>query len=267
MSGTKQLSRRKALLSIASAAAVAMVSHSVEAASTKPTIILVHGAMADSSSWSGVIPLLVHDGYTVVAVAEPLRSLSGDSEYLGSILRSTPGKVVVVGHSYGGSVITDVTDPENKIKALVYVAAFAPDKGESALQLIGRYEGSELGAALAQPILLADGSHDLMVDPTKFKAPFAADLPDDRANLMAVTQRPVNDKALNEPATNVLWNTHAAYFVYGDSDKSIPPALQASMAERAHSRGTVVVPGASHLVMLSHPDSVVNVIEEAADAQ
>jgi pimeloyl-ACP methyl ester carboxylesterase len=266
MSGTRYLSRKKVVLRILSAAVVAMASPSVEAASTKPTIVLVHGAMADSSSWGGVIPLLVRDGYQVVAVAEPLRSLSGDSEYLGSILRSIPGKVILVGHSYGGSVITEVADPEDNIKALVYVAAFAPDKGESALQLIGRYKGSELGAALAQPILLGDGSHDLMVDPTKYKAPFAADLPEDRANLMAVTQRPVNEKALNEPATNVSWRNNPAYFVYGDKDKSIPPVLQAAMAERAHSRGTVVVPGASHLVMLSHPESVVGVIEDAADS-
>lgn len=258
--------QKKRLVSVAIAAAVAISSHNVEAASTKPTIVLVHGAMADSSSWSGVIPLLARDGYPVVAVAEPLRSLSGDSDYLASILRSIPGKIILVGHPYGGSVITDVADPDNNIKALVYVAAFAPDKGESALQLIGLYKGSELGAALAQPILLADGSHDLMVDPTKYKAPFAADLPEDRANLMAVTQRPVNEKALNEPAANVSWSTHPAYFVYGGSDKSIPPALHASMAERAHSRGTVVVPGASHLVMVSHPESVVEVIEDAADA-
>lgn len=258
--------RKKVLLGVASVAVVATVSHKVEAASTKPTIVLVHGAMADSSSWNGVIPLLARDGYPVVAVAEPLRSLSGDSDYLASILRSIPGKVILR-HSYGGSVITEVADPDNNIKALVYVAAFAPDKGESALQLIGRYRGSELGAALAQPILLADGSHDLMVDPAKYKAPFAADLPEDRAKLMAVTQRPVNEKALNEPAANVSWSTHPSYFVYGDSDKSIPPLLHASMAERAHSRATVVVPGASRLVMVSHPESVAGVIEEAADAR
>jgi pimeloyl-ACP methyl ester carboxylesterase len=164
-------------------------------------------------------------------------------------------------------VVTDMVERGIDIKALVYVAAFAPAKGEAALDLVGKMPGSQLGAALAAPILLADGSHDLAVDPEKFIEPFALDLPEAQARLMAVTQRPINERALKEPSSNESWSSHPSFFIYGSEDKSIPPALQEYMAKRAHSRETIVVPGASHLVMLSHPEAVAGVIEDAAQAK
>jgi pimeloyl-ACP methyl ester carboxylesterase len=167
-----------------------------EAASTKPTIVLVHGAMADSSSWNGVIPLLAKNGYNVVAVADPLRSVAGDAASVASVIKAIDGPVVLVGHSYGGAVITNAASGNNNVISLVYVAAFAPEKGESAFALIGRYPGSELAAALARPVTLSDGGNDLSVDPAKFAGPFAADLPHDQVTLMAITQRPVTEAAL-----------------------------------------------------------------------
>jgi pimeloyl-ACP methyl ester carboxylesterase len=237
-----------------------------EAASTKPTIVLVHGAMADSSSWNGVIPLLSNDGYNVVAVADPLRSVAGDAASVASVIKSIDGPVVLVGHSYGGAVITNAADGSNNVRALVYVAAFAPEKGESAFALIGKFPGSELGAALAKPVTLSDGGNDLRVDPAKFAGPFAADLPHDQVTLMAITQRPVTEAALKEASGPAAWKTIPSYFVYGAADKSIPPALHDFMAKRAQARDVVVVPGASHVVMLSHPQQVAAVIEEAAQA-
>lgn len=235
-----------------------------DAASSKPTIVLVHGAMVDASSWDNVIPLLSRDGYKVVAIANPLRSLSGDATAVANVLQAIDGPVVLVGHSYGGEVITNAAVGHANVARLVYVAAFAPEKGESAFDLIGKFPGSELGAALAKPIALADGSHDLSIDPAKFAKPFAADLPENQVALMAATQRPVTDVALKEASGEAAWKTIPSFFVYGDADKSIPPALQAFMAKRAQARDVVVVPGASHVVMLSHPDKVAAVIERAA---
>nr|WP_033838980.1 alpha/beta hydrolase [Mesorhizobium loti] len=247
-------------------AALLLAPMATEAASTKPTIVLVHGAMADSSSWDAVIPILSRDGYTVVAVADPLRSVSGDAAAVASVIENIDGPVVLVGHSYGGAVITNAALTSKSVKALVYVAAFAPDKGESAFALIGKFPGSELGAALAKPVTLADGGHQLSVDPAKFAGPFAADLPKKQVALMAVTQRPVTEAALKEASGEAAWKILPSYFVYGAADKSLPPALHDFMAKRAHARDVMVVPGASHVVMLSHPAKVAEVIEEAARA-
>ncbi|WFR97930.1 alpha/beta fold hydrolase [Rhizobium tumorigenes] len=253
---------------IAALTMLLIVPMATEAASTKPTIVLVHGAMADSSSWNGVIPLLSKDGYNVVAVADPLRSVAGDAALVASVIKSINGPVVLVGHSYGGVVITNAvnSNSNNNVTALVYVAAFAPEKGESAFALIGKFPGSELGAALAKPVTLSDGGHDLSVDPAKFAGPFAADLPHDQVTLMAITQRPVTEAALKEASGPAAWRTIPSYFVYGAADKSIPPALHAFMAKRAQARDVVVVPDASHVVMLSHPQQVADVIVEAAQA-
>ncbi|MER9142066.1 alpha/beta hydrolase [Mesorhizobium sp. M0871] len=253
-------------LAVTAVAAFLLAPGATEAASSKPTIVLVHGAMADSSSWNSVIPILCHDGYTVVAVADPLRSVSGDAAAVASVVESIDGPVVLVGHSYGGSVITKAALNSKNVRALVYVAAFAPDKGESTFALISKFPGSELGAALAKPIALPDGSLQLSVDPAKFAGPFAADLPMEQVALMAITQRPVAETALKEASGAAAWKTLPSYFVYGAADKSIPPALHDFMAKRAHAREVVVVQGASHVVMLSHPANVAEVIEEAAQA-
>ncbi len=152
----------------------------------KPTVVLVHGAFADSTSWNGVIRELRHDGYPVVAVANPLRSLRGDSAYLKDVLASIDGPVVLAGHSYGGSVISNAATGDKDVKALVYVAAFLPEKGESAVDLSGKFPGSTLGDALRPvPITNPDGSQgtDLYIQNDKFRHQFAADVPRDQAEL------------------------------------------------------------------------------------
>lgn len=233
----------------------------------KPTIVLVHGAFADSSSWYGVVGILEYDGYRVVAAANPLRSVKGDGAYVHALLATITGPVVLVGHSYGGMVISNAGNGAANVKALVFVAAFAPDVGESAGGLNSKFPGSLVGPALAPPVTLPDGSHDLYVQQEKFHDAFAPDVPAANASLAAAAQRPVTDIAFGEAATEPAWKTLPSWFVYGDGDTAIPPKLHAWMAERAHPRETIVVKGASHVVMISHPDAVAKVIEDAANAQ
>ena len=234
---------------------------------TKPTIVLVHGAMADSSSWSGVIPILQADGYRVISAANPLRGLKSDAAYVTTVVKSVHVPVVLVGHSYGGTVISNSATQTDNVKSLVYVAALAPEAGESTLDLVGKFPGSVLGPALAPPVDLPDGAHDLYVDQARFREPFAADLPESQTRILAATLRPVSDAALKEASGTPAWKTIPSWFVYGTADKSIPAAAHAFMAERAKARDTLAVPGASHLVMLSHPADVARVIEEAAAAK
>jgi pimeloyl-ACP methyl ester carboxylesterase len=174
--------------------------------------------------------------------------------------------VVLVGHSYGGNVITNAATGKNNVKALVYVSGFAPDVGESAGTLSEKYPGSTLGPTLAPPTPLSDGQKDLYIDQSKFHDQFAADLPAAQSKLMAVGQRPVTEAALNEGSGAPAWKNIPSWFIYGGRDKNIPPAVQPYMAKRAGAKRIVEVPGASHVVMTSHPDAVVKLIEEAASA-
>lgn len=231
-----------------------------------PTIVLVHGAFADSSSWKGVISLLGKDGFPVIAAANPLRSVAGDAGSVSAIVKSIAGPVVLVGHSYGGPVITEAANGNTNVMALVYVAGFAPDIGESSLTLSGKFPGSTLGAALV-PVALPDGGLDLYIAPVKFQAQFAADLPAAQAALMAATQRPVTQAALAEATRAPSWKGLPSYMIYGSLDMNIPPAVMKFMAERAKARKTVLVEGASHALMISHPDKVASLIKEAASAQ
>ncbi|AMT89144.1 MULTISPECIES: alpha/beta fold hydrolase [Pseudomonas] len=237
------------------------------AAPVKPTVVLVHGAFADSSSWNGVVKILEKDGYPVIAAANPLRSVKGDAQSVADVLASVKTPVVLVGHSYGGPVISEAAYGNANVKALVYVAAFAPEKGETAAELSGRFPGSTLGPTLSAPVELADGGKDLYIQQDKFHDQFAADVSQADAKLMAATQRPVTVAALNEAATEPAWKTVPSYFVYGDQDKNIPAQALAFMAERAHSKQTVVVKGASHVVMVSNPKAVASLIETAAAAK
>lgn len=250
------------------APALAKDAPSASTAGAKPTIVLVHGAFADSSSWNGVAGELRGKGYPVVAVANPLRSVSGDARYAASVIDKIAGPVVLVGHSYGGSVISNAAVGQSKVKALVYVSAFAPETGESVVELAGKFPGSTLGGALAAPVPLPEGGVDLYIDQDKFRDQFAADVKPDAARLMAVGQRPVAEAALKEPSQGTAWKDLPTYYVYGSADKNIPPAAMAWMAERAHARKTVVVRNASHVVMVSHAHEVAALIETAArDAQ
>ena len=234
------------------------------AQANKPAIVLVHGAFADSSSWNGVVKILEKDGYPVVAVANPLRGVKNDAGYVADILGSIKSPVVLVGHSYGGSVISEAADGHANVKALVYVAAFAPDAGETAAQLAGKFPGSSLGPTLAPPVTLSSGGKDLYIQQDKFHEQFAADVPKAEARLMAAAQRPIEEAALNEVQTGAAWKKVPSWFIYGDGDKNIPAEALAFMAARAHSQGTVVIKGASHVVMVSHPEPVARLIEKAA---
>ncbi|HEU4486118.1 MAG TPA: alpha/beta hydrolase [Povalibacter sp.] len=248
---------------VAAAAAALFTGTTLASSGTKPTVVLVHGAFADASSWNGVISRLASDGYRVIAVANPLRSVHGDAQYVTGIVNGVQGPVVLVGHSYGGAVISAVHSPN--VRALVYVGAFAPDTAETAFDLSAKFPGSTLGQALAAPVALGDGSHDLYIEQEKFHDQFAADVPASDTINMAAGQRPVTDAALNEALPGEpAWKSIPSWFIYGDQDRNIPPQVLAFMAERAKSRHTEAVRGASHVVMISHPQAVAKVIGLAA---
>lgn len=250
-------------LAAALTASLAISSAPAQSAEPSPTVVLVHGAFADSSSWNGVAAQLEAKGHKVVAAANPLRGVTDDARYVSSLVDSIPGPVVLVGHSYGGAVISNVIRQDHKVKALVYVAAFAPDVGESAAQLAGKFPGGTLGEALAPPVTTPDGGKDLYIDQNKFWKQFAADVSEDQARVMAVAQRPIAEAALTEPSKHASWKQVPSYFVYGSADKNIPAASLEFMANRASSRKTVVVKDASHVVMTSHPEPVAALVERA----
>jgi pimeloyl-ACP methyl ester carboxylesterase len=235
--------------------------------STQPTVVLVHGAFADSSSWNGVIARLQADGYPVIAAANPLRSLRGDAELVRDVLDGVDGPVVVAGHSYGGSVLSEAAAGHPRVQALVYVASFLLDEGESTGELAGKYPGNELGTALRPvPVRGPDGRtvDDLWIEQEKFHAIFAADVPADVAALMAVTQRPITADALADKATRAAWKTVPSWTLVTLQDLAVPAAAQRFMAERASSH--VVEVDASHAVTVSRPDEVARVIGAAARA-
>ncbi len=228
--------------------------------SGQPTVVLVHGAFAESSSWNGVIDRLLAAGHTVIAAANPLRGVEFDSAYVASLVAGIDGPVVLVGHSYGGMVISNAAADATNVAALVYVAGFAPEAGESAADLSGRFPGGTLGPTLAPPVALPDGSDDLYIMPEAFHAQFAADVSAYEAARMGATQRPITTAGLNDASPAAAWQRIPSWFVYGELDRNIPAAAQDFMAERAGSKQTVVVPGASHVVMVSHPDTVADLI-------
>ena len=246
-------------------AALLLASPISAAEARKPTVILVHGAFADGASWNNVLKILLNDGYPTVAVANPLRGVHSDAHYVASVIDSIETPVVLVGHSYGGSVISEAAAGKENVKSLVYVAGFAPDAGESAAALSEKFPGSTLASALTSPVTLPDGGIDLYITQEKFRQQFAHDVSAEDASLMAATQRPINKSALNEPARAAAWKAIPSWFVYGDGDKNIPPAVQKFMADRAKSRKTVVIHNASHVVMISHPKTVADLIERAAE--
>ncbi|WCD97531.1 alpha/beta hydrolase [Streptomyces sp. HUAS 31] len=232
---------------------------------SKPTVVLVHGAFADSSSWNGVIKKLKEDGYPVMAAANPLRGLSSDAASVKNLLASINGPVVLVGHSYGGAVISNAAHGADNVKALVYADAFLPDKGESANELVSKSEGSVIGDVLRPvPITNADGSKDFdfYIDQSRFRQAFGADVPAKTAGLMAVTQRPGTGTALNEPSGEPAWKTIPSWALVGTNDRIIPRELQIHMAKRAGAHIEEIQ--SSHAVSVSHPDAVTRMIEKAA---
>ena len=229
---------------------------------SRPTVVLVHGAFAESASWNGVIRRLQDQDYTAIAAANPLRSVSGDAQFLASILESIESPIVLVGHSYGGSVMSNAALGKDNVKALVFVAAFAPEEGESIGELSGRFPGSTLGETL-ESVALSDGTTDLYIRQEVYHQQFAADAPAEQAALDAVTQRPLRDVAQNEGSGPPAWKSIPSWFVFGELDKNIPVAAHRFMAERAGAREVVQIEGASHAVGVSHPEEVADMILRA----
>ena len=231
----------------------------------RPTIVLVHGAFAESASWDQVIDPLLDAGHQVVAAANPLRGLASDAAAVSDNVRSIEGPVVLVGHSYGGAVITNVDADAGEIAGLVYVNAFAPESGENCFQLAGMFPGSMLGEETARPVSRSDGTTDLYIAPDRFHDIFCQDVPAPQAALMAATQRPATQEALVEPSgERPLWRDVPSRFLIGEEDRIIPPALQHYMAKRANAHRTIEIPGASHAATVSHPDATAHLILEAA---
>ena len=232
-------------------------------ANQKPTIVLVHGAFNESSSWAGVIHELP-DGYRVIAAANPLRGVKSDSSYLANLIDSIKGPVVLVGHSFSGMMITNAASGKGNVKALVYVAALAPDAGETANDLLSKFPGGTSGSALGPPVDLGGGAHDVYVQPEKFHAQFAADVPASTAKIMAVTQRPIVDTAFGEQSGPPAWKSIPSFFIYGTGDKNLPVTTTLFMSKRAGAKKVVEIKGASHLLMVSHPRETAKLILEAA---
>jgi len=233
-------------------------------AAETPTIVLVHGAWADASGFDAEIRALQSRGYSAVGFGNPLRDLAGDAAYLGEFLRTLSGPIVLVGHSYGGAVISAAATGNANVTALVYLAAFVPETGESAQELVEKFPGSTIGESL-KPVPLPGGQVDLYIDPRVFHPNFAADLPAEEASVLALTQRPATGAALGEPAAGTqAWHTIPAYYLISGADRIIPPAAQEFMAQRSGAT-TETVAGASHLVFVSHPATTVAFIEKAAN--
>ena len=231
------------------------------------TVILVHGAFADSSSWNGVVVPLQQAGHRVVAFATPLRSVATDAALLSALVRTLEGPVVLAGHSYGGAVLTNVDPGDADVVGLVYVAGFALAPGESAGDASALAPGSTLADTLTR-VPTADGGTDLYIEQQKYHQQFAADLSAAEAAVMAVTQRPVTEAALFEPSgAQPLWRSVPSWFVFGELDHNIPAGAHRIMAQRAGARGTVEVVGSSHVVGISHPAETVAAVVEAAAAR
>ena len=254
-----------ALTALVATAATPVAGHGPRTTPEKPTVVLVHGAFADSSSWNGVITDLQRKGYPVIAPANPLRGLHTDAAYLRSVLDSIDGPIVLAGHSYGGSVLTEAAAGDRDVKALVYIASFQLDVGESTAELAGKYPGGELGTALDQrPFPAADGTTgtDLYVTQDEFRRVFAADVPRRTTDLMATTQRPIAESALNDAATKAAWKTIPSWALITTQDLTIPADSMRFMSERAGSHTTEIK--ASHAVAVSKPHAVSDLIDRAA---
>src|SRR5262245_22955281 len=229
------------------------------------TVVLVHGAFADGSSWNGVIERLEADGVQVTAPAIPLR-ISIDSAYLASTLHQIPGPVLLVGHSYGGAVISNAASDSNNVSGLVFVCAFAPDEGERLGEVTPTSKDAILGPALVPHEYPEGGgtATEFIVDPEKFHGAFAADLTAEQAAVMAATQRPIAEAAFSEASGTPAWKSLPSWAVIATGDKAAGTDLTRSMAERAGA--TITELDGSHVIMVAKPDAVAEVIKMAAAA-
>jgi len=235
---------------------VAGFAGNLTAQSAKPTIVLVHGAFADGSSWAKVIPILQKDGYTVVAVQNPLTSLPADVETTKRAIAMQTGPVVLVGHSYGGAVITQAAAGSENVKALVYVAAFAPEVGEPIGALGERYP-TQLGTGLKP-----DAAGFLYIDPARFHELFAADVPVAETRVAAAVQKPIIGSVFGVAPDQAAWKTIPSWYIVAQDDKAINPDAERFYAKRMNAKVTEVK--SSHVPFLSHPAVVAQVIEQAA---
>ncbi|WP_127793337.1 alpha/beta fold hydrolase [Agromyces sp. LHK192] len=233
----------------------------------QPTVVLVHGAFAESASWDGVIRALYREGVVSTAVANPLRGLAVDAAYVRDVIASIDGPVVLVGHSYGGLVITEASAGNDQVVGLVYVSAFTPLTGESAFSLSASAPGSSLGEAIV-PRHLSDGGIEFSIDRTKFRDQFAADVDVQTAGLMGATQRPVTDAALRDAVQAEVpgWRDRPSWHIWGAEDRNIPAAVLRAGAERADAQEAIELEGASHAVSVSRPDEVAALVLAAVQA-
>jgi pimeloyl-ACP methyl ester carboxylesterase len=235
---------------------------------TKPTIVLVHGAWADASGFAAEIRALQDRGFRAIGFANPLRGLADDARYLADFLRSLAGPLVLVGHSYGGAVISAAATGNEQVKTLAFFSGWMPDEGESIAQVFETSEGSLVGPALRPvPFTGQDGSEggqDLYLDPEQFHAVFAADVDRGTSDVMAATQRPWSGAGFYEPSGPPAWKTLPCWYLLCTEDKAIPPATQRFMAERANARIQEVP--ASHASMVSQPEAATQLILQAAEA-
>jgi pimeloyl-ACP methyl ester carboxylesterase len=234
------------------------VTRSSQRPSSKPTIVLVHGAFADGSSWQELIPLLLNDGFNVVAVQNPLTSLANDIATTRRVIEAQDGPVVVVGHSYGGAVITGAAEGNPNVKSLVYVAAFAPDANEPVAAFLQKYP-SQLG-----PALRADAASFLDIDAALFRDVFAADVPLYRTRVMAVEQKPLIASAFGESVPSPAWKTIPSWYIVAQEDQAINPDLERFYAKRMKATTTEI--RTSHVPFISRPDVVAKVIRDAAES-
>ncbi|MGW1104875.1 alpha/beta fold hydrolase [Streptomyces sp. NPDC002540] len=250
---------------LATAPAAVAADGSADAAGAKPTVVLVHGAFADASSWNGVTERLQRAGYEVMAPANPLRGLAHDSAYIASVLKSIRGPIVLAGHSYGGAVISDAAAGNPQVKSLVFVSALMPDKGERLADLSAKFAGSELNTALKPvPFPNAEGREgtDLYIRPARFHDVFAADVPSGTTAVMAAAQRPISGAAFMEKAAGAAWRTIPSWALVATRDKAIAPDLERYEAKRAKSH--MVEVDSSHVAMVSRPDAVAELVRKAA---
>ncbi|MGW5093547.1 alpha/beta fold hydrolase [Streptomyces nodosus] len=264
---------RRAHLLAAGCAAITLCTADTAPAATdattapaRPTIVLVHGAFADASSWNGVVERLQRRGYTVIAPANPLRGLYNDSTYIASVLDSIKGPMVLVGHSYGGAVISSAAEGNARVTSLVYVSALMPDVGESGMSLSARFPSALATATKSVPYRAAGGvtGTDLYLKPDRLHQVFAADLPESTARLLAVTQRPAATTAFSEKAKAAAWKHIPSWFLVAKHDRTINPDQERYEARRAGSH-TVEI-DSSHVAMLAHPEAVTDLILQAAMA-
>jgi len=229
---------------------------------TKPTLVFVHGAFSDGASWSAAVDHLGdHCAYRIFA--NPLRGVTGDGAALAALLRSIEGPIILIGHSYGGALLSEVGCATEAVKALVFVAGVAPEEGESFSDLAARFPGSALAEALAR---LPDGDAGLYVPEDSYGPVMAGDLPHADVLALARRQRPAHQAALRDPVGKPAWRTLPCWFIYGDADRSLPPALHQFMAHRAGAARVEVIAGGSHSLHVSHPRRVMRFVEHAAMA-